>query len=120
MVATMEVPCITWQGARQPNGYGKLGRNGHTILAHRYAYETQIGPVPEGLELDHLCSNRACVEVQHLEPVTRAENVRRAAVRNYSPACPHGHVRTPENTYVYRGYTYCRTCNAESHARRRR
>jgi len=69
--------CIEWTGATAKNGYGRVYRNGHWTGAHRHAYELKVGPIPEGLDLDHLCSNRACINPGHLEPVTRQENLRR-------------------------------------------
>lgn len=71
--------CWNWQGTRTSNGYGQLRRDGKTRVAHRVYYERARGPVPEGLELDHLCRNRACVNPAHLEPVTRLENALRGA-----------------------------------------
>jgi len=71
--------CWLWTGALYVNGYGAFrGPDGRTIRAHRFAYERVVGPIPEGLDLDHLCRVRACVNPAHLEPVTRAENLRRA------------------------------------------
>jgi hypothetical protein len=76
--------CLDWLGALDRKGYGAFGigsmRDGtrRTVRAHRFAYEATHGPVPKGLELDHLCRNRRCVRVEHLEAVTHAENLRRA------------------------------------------
>lgn len=81
----LEGDCWAWQGSIAPNGYGKLGGS----WAHRLSYETFVGPIPEGLDLDHLCRNRGCVNPDHLEPVTRKENLRRG-LRGKRPrrTCP--------------------------------
>ena len=74
--------CWIWQRALR-NGYGCFGiggrakNGGHLVYAHRYYYELANGPIPEGLHIDHLCRNRACIRPDHLEPVTCAENLRR-------------------------------------------
>lgn len=71
-------PCWVWQRARRSRaGYGTCRLNGKLVLAHRAMYEKHNGPIPEGLHIDHLCRNPACVNPGHLEPVHRDENVRR-------------------------------------------
>lgn len=80
----MSTGCITYEGTRDKRDYGHLKTPtamGPGTLAHRRSYELVRGPIPEGLELDHLCSNPPCVNPAHLEPVTHAENMRRAAER---------------------------------------
>ena len=84
-----EGECWVWTGARQSSGYGCMGRDGRRFLAHRYAYELTVGPIPAGLTLDHLCGNKVCVRPEHLEPVTLAENVRRRhRGKQYGPGDP--------------------------------
>jgi len=69
--------CWAWTGYVSPNGYGQMGDNRRIHYVHRWAYEHFIGPIPEGLVIDHLCRNRRCVNPAHLEPVTAEENWRR-------------------------------------------
>lgn len=111
--------CWIWTAALA-NGYGKFapgsGHRPRLVVAHVYAYELLVGPVPEGLELDHLCRNPACVNPTHMEPVTHREN----CLRGESPAarharkthCKRGHEFTPENIWYPPGkqHRFCRVC----------
>jgi len=115
------------------DGYGRIHwrEDGvrHTTTAHRYFYEEFVGPVPEGMQLDHLCRNRGCCNPDHLEPVTGKENRRRGEGRGGVLApeqthCVQGHELTPDNRAVRtdskRGWC-CRLCrNAVVRQRRRR
>ncbi len=101
--------CWLWLGTGNQHGYGRFVVNGQITLAHRFAYETLKGPLVDGLELDHLCRMRCCVNPDHLEQVTHAENVRRgAAVETH---CKWGHEWTPENTWMNGAWRFCRQCN---------
>lgn len=94
-----ESGCHEWRGALSKYGYGP----------HRAAYIRAKGSIPEGLQLDHLCRNRRCVNPEHLEPVTKAENLRRA--RAAKTMCKRGHPWTPENIHApRRGNRECLTC----------
>lgn len=70
--------CWRWQGSLNHAGYGRIKLRDRWQAIHRAVYEAHRGPIPDGLELDHLCRNRACVNPDHLEPVARQENIRRA------------------------------------------
>lgn len=82
--AVDESGCQIWQGAPGLNGYGRLSIDGRLTLAHRASYEAFVGPIPSGLTIDHLCRVRMCINPEHLEPVTRAENTRRELEVRYS------------------------------------
>lgn len=78
--------CWVWQWAKDANGYGKKRHDGHMRMAHRVYYELRHGPIPDDLPLDHLCRNPSCVNPDHLEPVTNAENLRRGTRTKLSHA----------------------------------
>ena len=108
--------CWNWTGRQDDDGYGTFGAGG----AHRYSYELLVGPVPTGLELDHLCRVRSCVNPNHLEPVTHAENMRRYS--DSVTACRRaGHPYDEKNTYFRTTATsrtkFCRACNRAAVAR---
>lgn len=106
--------CWEWMGAIHKLGYGRFGiTQGVQWQAHRFAYTELVGPIPEGLHLDHLCRNRSCVNPDHLEPVTAAENTLRAKPGSRNAAkthCPRGHAYDDENTIRRNGKRFCRAC----------
>lgn len=131
--------CWPWLGYVMPNGYGKLTHTGAgSNLAHRLVYEMDIGPIPKGLDIDHLCRVRHCVNPFHLEPVSRkvnlarsplvrellAEKTRAATERRanrplkhnrYKTHCPQGHPYDEFNTRWYRGSRRCKACDRDRH-----
>ena len=113
--------CWLWTGGLNRAGYGRLsvgGRRGGPVLAHRWAYESFVGPIPEGLVLDHLCRTPNCVNPYHLEPVTQQENTRRADLSGNGQHfrekthCPQGHSYSGANLYTHRGHRHCRACRS--------
>jgi hypothetical protein len=116
--------CWQWQANASPNGYGRFYRDGRQHGAHRVAYELNVGPIPEGLTIDHLCKNTRCVNPNHLEAVPAAVNMLRGdspCARNARKThCKHGHEFTPENTRLSSRGRACLTCEKEALKRRRR
>lgn len=112
--------CWLWIGARQVAGYGCIRLADDTFgRVHRVAYELLIGPIPEGLHIDHLCSTPSCVNPSHMEPVTDLENNRRRDERTTS--CARGHDWTdPANVYVSKRGRSCRPCTLDAQRERRR
>jgi len=107
--------CWLWTAMKSSSGYGKFDVGGRIVGAHRFAYELLLGPIPDALELDHLCRVRNCVNPKHLEPVTHSVNTLRgmssAAINARKTECKHGHAFTSENI-IWRssGSRECRTC----------
>ncbi len=106
--------CLVWTGALSSEGYGIASYKGRFMRAHRLGYTLIVGDIT-GEILDHLCRNRACVNPEHLEPVTNRENVMRGLEAR--GVCKNGHPRLPELTLKWRnprtelGYTlHCKLC----------
>lgn len=129
MAESLNESCWLWTRGRFENGYGQAwkhgprtkpsGRYGQPIQAHRLIYEILVGPIPPGMQLDHLCRQRGCVNPNHLRVVTSRENILapgstcEAKTNHEKVSCPKGHLYTAENTYTHRGKRSCRECKRE-------
>jgi hypothetical protein len=122
--------CWHWTGKPNDGGYGRFSIDGRRYRAHRVSYQHFTGPIPDGMEIDHLCHNRdlscagggscihrRCVNPEHLEATTHRINMLRghtvAAANALKTRCPQGHELTPENTYWHDGTRHCRSCRSE-------
>lgn len=110
--------CWTWTGYLAKTGYGQIAdKPGPMAYTHRVAWESLVGPIPDGMQLDHLCRNRACVNPDHLEQVASAVNT----LRGHGPSaraarrqtCAQGHPYSDENTYRHPKQRMCRVCRRE-------
>jgi hypothetical protein len=117
--------CWLWTAAKMQAGYGVFGvTHARVVLAHRFAWEWLVGPIPQGLELDHLCRVPQCVNPDHLEPVTPRVNKLRgqspSALHARKTHCPQGHPYAGRNLYVApSGQRGCRECNRANQRRRK-
>jgi len=108
--------CWLWRGSVNNSGYGQTAGK----MIHRITYIMAYGPIPEEMELDHLCKTRNCYNPSHLEPVTHSENMKRSSagdvIRERAKLithCPKGHEYTEENTRISSGKRVCRQCHRE-------
>jgi hypothetical protein len=112
--------CIVWKGSISTSGYGRITLNGKPKQAHRFSFEQANGPIPEGLQIDHVCRNRACVNPDHLRLVTSKQNTLAnsnspSAINARKSHCPRGHIFTPENTSIPKSNPHrrCKACDRE-------
>lgn len=125
-IRVSDTGCWEWTGSFNHKGYAKFWYDDKTGLAMHFVYETFRGPIAEGLEPDHLCKNVGCANPDHLEPVTRRENL----LRGNSPVgvnarklhCIHGHIFDENNTKLVQRngqiHRHCRTCDRDRHWRK--
>lgn len=111
--------CWIWVGNLEKDGYAKFFTNKQYNRAHRFSYEQFVGEIPEGLEIDHKCSIRCCVNPTYMEAVTHQENVKRGLtgiVNRSKTKCPQGHPYSGANLYVMpNGGRVCKICRRASY-----
>lgn len=105
--------CWEWTGSQSRGGYGGIRIDDKLHRVHRVAYEHFVGPIAEGLQIDHLCRNRLCFNPDHLEPVTQRVNIERGLLGAAKTHCSNGHEYTPENVAIRRGRRRCKVCDRE-------
>lgn len=108
--------CVVWQGAIDVDGYGRLSVGNKWKQAHRIEWERAYGPIPSHLQVDHICRNRACININHLELVTRKENILRGlgptAINARRKVCVHGHTLEGDNLRIrWDGHRECIPCS---------
>lgn len=116
--------CWLWTSTHTPSGYGVFRYQRRTHLVHRLIWETLVGAIPPGMHIDHLCRVRDCLNPDHLQPVTPAENNRRTVKgarglesgrqQRARTHCKHGHEFNERNTYWYAGHRECRICRNDA------
>lgn len=133
--------CWEWTGSKWSSGYGSFFVANRKAAVHRVSYQINVGTIPEGLVIDHLCRNKSCVNPDHLEPVTSGENQRRGYEAGREPRglgltakgeriggalthlakthCPQGHPYSGDNLYLWRNQRHCKTCMRERQIARR-
>lgn len=112
-VALDEGGCLVWMASRNNSGYGTFAAGGRrSTTAHRWSYEHHYGPIPTGLQIDHLCRNPLCVNPDHLEAVTPLTNLKRGTGSASKTHCPAGHPYAGDNLRIVKatGHRVCVTC----------
>jgi len=117
--------CIFQKKNHNPSGYAITNIGDKKARTHRLEWAKVFGPIPEGFDLHHKCYNKGCINPDHLEAMSHSEHMKlsrkeeeisfgsRQLLASLRMKCKQGHFFTTENTYMYKGYRYCRTCNKE-------
>jgi len=116
--------CMPWLGSKSYDGYPLFWGGESCVRAHRWVYEYLVEQIPVNKEIDHLCRNRCCVNITHLEIVDHQTNVLRGetivAAQLKRTRCPQGHAYDSENTYWYGRNRQCKACNSNRALRQRK